>query len=60
MAGSVDAKDSSVGVSVVEGRGRVHPVVTVQHVRVEPESGSIISKLADSDKGKIKQLFLTS
>jgi hypothetical protein len=43
MPGSVDAEDAGVGVRVVEGGRRVHPVVPVQHVRVKPEE-KFISK----------------
>ena len=37
VGGGVDAKYSRVAVGVVVGRGAVHPVVPVQHVRVKPE-----------------------
>jgi hypothetical protein len=36
MGGGVDAENARVPVGVVVGRGAVHPVVAVQHVRVQP------------------------
>jgi hypothetical protein len=36
MGGGVNAENARVPVGVVVGRGAVHPVVAVQHVRVQP------------------------